>query len=165
MKDENKAITVRLSPGINTVLSKEAQKQNITKSELIRRYIQKGIDTTAYETQMEEIIACTEEAVRRAVAPQVERIIKILIKIGKINGSGYYLQLANLLDINNRDSIETVSETVSNCNRLAIKYMSQKDSDVEAFLLNNAELVNEALHLKSPAKNYFYIKPQNLNDD
>lgn len=81
--------------------------------------------------------------------PQIERIIKLIIKLGKINGAGYFLQLANLLSEDNESDIGDISEIVNRCNRLAVKYMSQKDSDVERFLLNNTELLKEALRLKN----------------
>ncbi len=147
-------ITIRLSEDLKNAFLAEATRQNISVSELARQYIQKGLDADAYTAQMDYIVECTETAVRQAIAPQIERLVKLLMKIGKINGSGYYLQLANLLNDKDREDISTTSEVVGNCNRLALKYMAQKDSDVEAFLLNNGELVKAALHIKSPMLDY-----------
>ncbi|MBR1751738.1 MAG: hypothetical protein IJ740_12880, partial [Ruminococcus sp.] len=81
------------------------------------------------------------------IEPQIERLVKLTVKLGKINGAGYYLQLANLAETNKAE-LEEMLETVSRCNNLAVRYMSQKDSDVERFLMNNRELVREALKLK-----------------
>lgn len=154
MNSTNSLLVVRLPEEAKKALSAQANEENISMSELARQYIQKGLDADVYRAQINQIVECTETAVRQAIAPQIERLVKLLMKIGKINGSGYYLQLANILNDKDREDISTTSEIVGNCNRLALKYMSQKDSDVEAFLLNNGELVKSALHIKSPMLDY-----------
>ncbi len=161
MNDKNEPLVIRISPEIKKALVKEAAEVNTTTSELVRRYILKGLSLKAYQDELELIHSCTESAVRSAVAPQIERLVKLLMKIGKINGAGYYLQLSNLLNARDREGMETTTETVRNCNRLALKYMSQKDSDIEAFLLNNQQLASDALHIKSPSLSF--LQPKDID--
>ena len=96
----------------------------------------------------------TEQSLKNVLLPQVERLVKLMMKLGKINGAGYYMQLANLVNSKDRKSIDTLLELVQNCNKLAIEYMSQKDSNVDTFLLNNKELADKAIRLKNPLHGY-----------
>ncbi|WP_124099899.1 ribbon-helix-helix domain-containing protein [Ruminococcus sp. Marseille-P6503] len=146
--DKTQRYTVRVPADMAGRLEQKAAAEHITVSDLVRRYIDKGLNMEGYKTEIDFLTEIMQTVLSGILEPQVERIIKLIIKLGKITGGSYYLQLANLLNEDNKSDIGDISEIVNRCNRLAIKYMSQKDSDVERFLLNNTELLKEALRLK-----------------
>lgn len=149
MKHENSfVLCVRIPNGVKNLLDQEAARQNTTVSELARQYIDTGLSVEGFKTNIDMITDILEQSTKNALEPQINRLVKLLMKVGKINGAGYFLQLANMINANDRTSILTTTETVRDCNRLALDYMNQKDSDVERFLSNNEELVEKALRLK-----------------
>lgn len=142
-------LVIRVPDELKEQLEVKASAEHITVSDLVRRYIDKGLNLEGYKSEIDFLSEIMQTVLSGVLDPQIERIIKLIIKLGKINGAGYFLQLANLLSEDNESDIGDISEIVNRCNRLAVKYMSQKDSDVERFLLNNTELLKEALRLKN----------------
>ncbi len=142
-------LVIRVPDELKEQLEVKATAEHITMSDLVRRYIDKGLNLEGYKSEIDFLSEIMQTVLSGVLEPQIERIIKLIIKLGKINGAGYFLQLANLLSEDNESDIGDISEIVNRCNRLAVKYMSQKDSDVERFLLNNTELLKEALRLKN----------------
>lgn len=151
---ENDVVRVRLSEDLKIKLLNQAKQERISSSQLIRQYIEKGLSVDGYKNSMDMISEITEQALKNVLLPQIERLVKLIIKLGKINGAGYYLQLSNLVNAKDRKGVETLIEIVQNCNKLAIEYMSQKDSNVDTFLLNHKELADKALRLKNPLHGY-----------
>lgn len=142
-------LVIRVPDELKEQLEVKASAEHITVSDLVRRYIDKGLNLEGYKSEIDFLSEIMQTVLSGVLDSQIERIIKLIIKLGKINGAGYFLQLANLLSEDNESDIGDISEIVNRCNRLAVKYMSQKDSDVERFLLNNTELLKEALRLKN----------------
>lgn len=153
-KNDINPTNLRLPPDLKDRLNSEAKKKNISFSELCRQYLDKGLSVDGYKNDMDMISDITEQALKNVLTPNIERIVKLIIKLGKITGAGYYLQLANILNAKDRTGIETTMDIVHNTNRLAIEYMHQKDSNVDTFLLNNKELANNALKIKNPSYGY-----------
>lgn len=145
---------LRLSQETKDRLREEAIKQHLSVSELIRQYIEKGLSIDGYKDSMSMISELTEQSLKNVLLPQIERMVKLMMKLGKINGAGYYIQLANLVNAKDRQGVETMLELVQNCNKLAINYMSQQDSNVDTFLLKNKEIVDKAIRLKNPIQGY-----------
>lgn len=144
---ESSPIRIRIPIETKKQLEAKASQENLTISDLVRRYIDKGLSIEGYKSEIDYLSDIIGTVLSGIIEPQIERLVKLTVKLGKINGAGYYLQLANLAETNKAE-LEELLETVSRCNKLAVRYMSQKDSDVERFLMNNRELVREALKLK-----------------
>lgn len=142
-------LVIRVPDELKEQLEVKATAEHITMSDLVRRYIDKVLNLEGYKSEIDFLSEIMQTVLSGVLEPQIERIIKLIIKLGKINGAGYFLQLANNLNSKGKSDLEDISETVNRCNRLAIKYMSQKDSDVERFLLNNLSLMKEAVNLKA----------------
>lgn len=152
--DSSIRLVVRVSAETKDRLKDEAKKKNTTPSDLVRQYIEKGLSVDGYKDSMSMISELTEQSLKNVLLPQIERMVKLMMKLGKINGAGYYMQLANLVNAKDRQGVETMLELVQNCNKLAINYMSQQDSNVDTFLLKNKEIVDKAIRLKNPIQGY-----------
>lgn len=146
--DDTQRYTVRVPADMARRLEQKATAEHITVSDLVRRYIDKGLNLEGYKSEIDFLSEIMQTVLSGVIEPQIERLVKLIIKLGKINGAGYFLQLANNLNSKGKSDLEEISETVNRCNRLAVKYMSQKDSDVERFLLDNLSLMKEAVNLK-----------------
>lgn len=145
--DETQRFTIRVPQDMARRLEQKAAAENITVSDLIRRYIDKGLDLEGYKSEIDMLSGIMETVLNGVLEPQIERLVKLIIKLGKINGAGYFLQLAYVISSRGENSLEEIAETVDRCNKLAIKFMSQKDSNIDKFLLNNAALLKEAIHI------------------
>lgn len=150
MNDIDNRLICRVPPELKAQVISQSRREGISVSDLLRRYIDKGLCIDGYKTQLDMITEITEQSVKNAFAPQVERIIKMLMKIGKIDGATYFFQLCNLITAKDNRSVQSMNELVSECNTLAIRYMSQKDYAVDKFLTKNPELIMKAIRLKDP---------------
>lgn len=142
------SINVRLSEETKSELEAQARKKKVSTSEVIRDFIYKGLEVDGYKNELDFITETINTAVKTALSPQIERLVKILMKIGKINGAGYFTQLANLMNASDKTNLTTLEETIQICNRLAIDYMNLRDVNVEKYLMDHEGLFRKALKLK-----------------
>lgn len=147
--DEKHMMTLRVSDEIYNQLNVKAAKEKLTVSDLVRRYIEKGLSVDGYKSEIEFLSEIMKTELGTVIEPQINRIVKLIMKLGKINGAGYFLLLANLINTSAALNVDDLSETVQRCNRLALGYMSQNDSDVGRYLENNQQLMKEALKIKN----------------
>lgn len=141
-------ISVRLPKETKTAIEEKARERHMNSSDLIREYITKGLDVDGYKHDLDFVVENIRLAVDGAMKPQIERLVKILMKIGKINGAGYFTQLANLISSDDKTSLNTLEETIQICNRMAIDYMNLRDVNVEKFLMDREEILRKAMRLK-----------------
>lgn len=82
------------------------------------------------------IAKIVRQEVRTQLAPQVERLVKILIKIGKISASAFFTQTALLTNMPNMVRAKTLMELETEAIKRGIQYMKLRDTDVDSSLQN-----------------------------
>lgn len=90
-KETAKRITFRLETETLDTLQVLAAKEHISVSQLVRRYIAKGMELDGYQSQMDTIRAAIREELAAQLKPRLERVVKISYK-----GSLYAVQTAYL---------------------------------------------------------------------
>lgn len=140
----------------SVVLSEKAMKQlehisaskQITVSELIREYVDKGLTVDGYRQDKEFLgsivreqmeLIFSEARIKEMMNKQTERLAKMLMKNGKVAGGGFFLSLALLsyLESMTPDEIEMLYQRSI---RLGVQYMQQPDSKVSEALLDLSNL-------------------------
>lgn len=144
---ENSIIRLRIPPAIKAQLEKEAKLKHTTVSSLVREYIDEGMRVDGYKSDIDMITEITKDSLKTVLMPQVERLVKILIKIGKISAAGYFLLLAYIMRNLRPDEITTYIEVAQASSKLGIEYINQKDANVETYLKNHKDLANKALRM------------------
>lgn len=148
--------SVNLPPEMIEQLEKLAVTRGMTISELIREFIEKGLNVEGYTQEVDmftqiirqELTAIYKpEDVKAMMSQQVDRVAKMLMKIGKIETGNYFLTLKLLLLLWG-ESEETMLELVKDTQELGIGYMQQNDGDINRFLGNTENLVLLARRLQ-----------------
>ena len=84
-------LNLRLKKDQHKTLQTLAAKEHISVSQLVRRYIDKGMELDGYQSQMETIRSAIREELASQLKPRLERVVKINYK-----GSLYAVQTAYL---------------------------------------------------------------------
>ena len=119
-------------------------KNHTTTSALIRQYVEKGLSIDGNLQDIDMIAQIVRQEVRTQLAPQVERLVKILMKIGKVSASVFYTQTALLSKMPNMVRSKTIMELETEAVKRGIQYMKLRDADVDSSLQDT-----EALFQKS----------------
>ena len=100
-------------------LDKLAAKNHTTTSELVRGYV-------------DEIKAMADH--------DTDRLAKMLMKIGKINGAIFFLLIKVLMNLANEGSEDDFDQMLSEAVKLGVDYMQKKDFQINSFLQDTANL-------------------------
>jgi len=68
------------------------------------------------------------------MAPQVDRLVKILMKSGKISAGLYYLTIKLYMEMMSKERIISFKELATETRKLGIKYMHFKDHEIDNYL-------------------------------
>jgi len=115
-------------------LEKIAAKNHTTISEVIRQYIDKGLEIDGYTQDVDFIAGIVRQEVKAQLAPQIERLVKILMKSGKISAGQYYLMLKLLVQMVTPDRVMSLKELATETRKLGIRYMQFRDHEINQYL-------------------------------
>ena len=127
-------------------LDKLAAKKHTTTSELVRGYVEKGLSIEGSREDIDFIARIIRQEITavyhvdeiRAIADHgTERLAKMLMKIGKINGAVFFLLLMNLANEGSEDDFD---QMLSQAVKLGVDYMQKKDFQINSFLQDTANL-------------------------
>ena len=109
-----------------------AAKQHITVSELIRGYIDKGMNVDKTASDIDFIRKQIREELDIMLKPQINRLAKLLMRIGMMTVSFCYFtsKIVHLfVPLNERTSYE---ELLATCKHDAAAYLNMRDSALDA---------------------------------
>ncbi len=115
-------------------LKKLADREMISTSELIRQMIDKSLSVQAMKDDMDYIRSNIRAELESYLKPQVNRIIKCVIKGGITSSAGYYLTaktLAAFVPPHLRNEYET---SLIESKKLGVAHMQVKDNKVVEFV-------------------------------
>lgn len=153
MKEEIVQITVKVTKEKAEILKTLSTKKHISMSELVRIFIDKGLNVESYKEDVDffasivraELISIYNiNDIKQVLDIQTNRLAKMIMKIGKIP-SGQLFLLINMflimIDISDEDRFdEILSNSISN----GIDYMQKKDFAIDTFLEDIQNLKNIA---------------------
>lgn len=130
-------------------LDKLAAKKHTTASELVRDYVEKGlsiegnredIDFIARIIRQELTAVYHVDEIKAIADHDTDRIAKMLMKIGKINGAAFFLLIKVLISLANEGSEDDFDRMLSEAVRLGVDYMQKKDFQINSFLQDTENL-------------------------
>lgn len=132
---------MRMSEDMMHAIDKVAAANGFSSAEQVRQWIQKGMDIDGYKRETEYIRKMIREELASILDPAVNRIIKMLMKIGKATGGLFHVNLRNLLGGSlKKDGTdpELYDYFINRYMGKGVEYMSNvKDSEVNAFLMTD----------------------------
>ncbi len=133
-KEKTVQITVKVKKTTYDTLKMLSTKQHVTVADIVRRFIDKGITIDAYKDDLDLIAQVVRQEVKAQMAPQIERLVKILMKIGKISAGLYYTTIKTLMRMVGASKAQTFKELATESRKLGIKYMKYKDNEIDQYL-------------------------------
>lgn len=130
-------------------LDKLAARNHTTTSELVRGYVEKGLSIEGSREDIDFIARIIRQELTavyhvdeiKAIADRdTDRIAKMLMKIGKINGAIFFLLIKVLMNLANEGSEDDFDQMVSQAVRLGVDYMQKKDFQINSFLQDTENL-------------------------
>jgi hypothetical protein len=125
-------ITVKINPGDYESLQKLSAKTYHPMSEIVREFIKRGLDVTRSKDDIDFVRKQLREELDIALKPQINRIVKLLMRIGMMTISFCYFtsKIVHLfVPIRDRKSYE---ELMAECKHNAAAYLNMRDSVLDA---------------------------------
>ena len=129
-------------------LDKLAAKNHTTTSELVRGYVEKGLSIEGSREDIDFIARIIRQEITavyhvdeiKAIADHdTDRLAKMLMKIGKINGAIFFLLIKVLMNLN-EGSEDDFDQMLSEAVKLGVDYMQKKDFQINSFLQDTSNL-------------------------
>lgn len=134
-------------------LDKLAAKEHTTASELIRNFVEEGLNVNGYEEQVDFIARMIRQEITaiyhvediKAISDHgTDRLAKMLMKTGKINAAMFFLLVKVLINLANQESREEMERMLSEAVALGVDYMQKKDFQINSFLYDTDYLMHLA---------------------
>ena len=149
MKKPTQKRSINFSTETLETLDKLAAKRQTTASELVRGYVEKGlsldgnredIDFIASIIRQELMAVYHVEDMKGICDHNTNRLAKMLMKIGKINGAIFFLLIKVLINLTNEGSEDDFEHMLSEAVKLGVDYMQKKDFQINSFLQDTGHL-------------------------
>ena len=115
-------------------LKKLADREMISTSELIRQMIDKSLSIQATKDDMDYIRANIRTELESYLAPQVNRILKCVIKGGIASSAGYYLNAKAISSFVPPHLREEYEAALHESKKLGVAHMQVKDRKIEGLM-------------------------------
>ena len=137
-------------------LEKLALKQGINTSELVRKFIDKGISVEGHKQDIDLITDIIRQEltaiynpddIKNIVDTGVNRLAKMLMKSGKLSSAEFFLMLKVLMYVWNENDGKDFQQMLKESVALGVDYMQKKDFQINEFLEDTDGLVSSAKSL------------------
>lgn len=132
---------VRCSRELDETLAQLAAQRHITKSEVLRELVDKGLTATGAKVEDSELYEMIRQAVRETMQPQVERLAAISAKAAHISGAAFFMAVYAASHGRSPAEQREIEEAAGTARMLGIQYLKLKDRDIDAFLQNGAKQI------------------------
>ena len=139
----NTRISFAASEKMKAELDTIAAKRHITTSELIRDYIDKGMNVDKTVSDIDFIRKQIREELELMLKPQINRLVKLLMRIGMMTISFCYFTskiVHRFVPFTEKISYE---ELMAECKHNAAAYMSMRDATIDSAFHAFDEINNE----------------------
>lgn len=133
-KLERKRLNLRVTEAMYDALEKLSAKQGITISEQIRLFINKGLSIEATQSEIDDIRSHIRAELESYLKPQVDRIIKCVVKGGISSSASYYLNAKALAEFVPAHLQVEYENALMESKKLGIAHMQVRDRKVDEFM-------------------------------
>ena len=134
---------VRMPKELYKTVSDRAVLEGCSATELIRRYIKKGLDIDGYKSETEFIRNILRQELESIIEPLGNRIIKMQMKVGKVSAGGFFIMLRNLFGTVAEENRAAFNGFIQRYMGMGVDYMQMKDKDVNKFLTADGTKLSE----------------------
>lgn len=128
-------------------MKKLAAVRGISVSDIVREFVEKGLAVDGYKSDIDFITQIIHKELKEVLEPQINRIVKMLMKIGKVSAGTMYSNLSLIQLISDEDQ-EAFYEMINRSLRLGVDYMKKKDVEVDQYLSQADEVGKDSRRVK-----------------
>ncbi len=144
--DEHKR-SIRFKAKSIEEMEKLAAIRGLTVSDIVREYVEKGLIVDGYKNDLDFITEIIHRELKEVMEPQINRIVKLLMKIGKASAGTMYSNLKLVQLVTDEDE-QAYFDMVNKSLRLGVEYMKKKDVEVDMYLKQIQEVINDSKTIK-----------------
>lgn len=150
-KNDRIITSIYLTKEMCKEIDKRADREQISRTEQIRRYIEKGLSVDGYRQDIdfvagilrqevmaiyhpEDIAKLVYQTVAELTEKQASRIEKMQMKLGKISAASYFLLARVLMEFYRNDNPADFAALVEKTGSMGVEFMKQKNSTVNEIL-------------------------------
>ncbi len=128
-------------------MKKLAAVRGISVSDIVREFVEKGLAVDGYKSDIDFITEIIHKELKEVLEPQINRIVKMLMKIGKVSAGTMYSNLSLIQMISDEDQ-EAFYEMINRSLRLGVEYMKKKDVEIDQYLGHADEVGKDSRWVK-----------------
>ncbi len=126
-----------------------AAKKHTSTSDLVRQYVDKGLSVEGYREDVDFIAGIIRQEltaiynlsdIKAIVEQQTTRIVKMLMKTGKLDAAAFYLLIKVLMTFADEGSQDQFDQMLNEAITLGVEYMQKKDVQINSFLYDTDNL-------------------------
>lgn len=130
-------------------IDKVAGREHISRNEQIRRYIEKGLTVDGYTENIDFIAGIIRqeftsvyhiEDIKAVMEQQTNRLAKMLMKSGKLDGAAFFLLIKVLMNMAHAGTEDEFDQMLNEAVTLGVDYMQKKDYQINSFLQDTDNL-------------------------
>ena len=149
-------ITVKVTKERADMLKTLSARKHMSMSELVRRFIDKGLNTDSYREDVDFFADIVRNEltfiynindIEQILDKQMNRLAKMFMKIGKISSGQLFLLISMFLEIIDAADEDKFDVILEKSMRNGINYMQKKDFVINDFLNDTDNLKNIADNL------------------
>ena len=148
-KPKTVQITVKISDEKYQALKKFSANKHRNMADVVRNFIDKGLAVESYQDNIDFISKIIRQEVKAEISLQVERFVKIMMKVGYLASGSYFLLARVFADFVSPSMQQSYKDVEYKTRRMGIEYMKKKDFDAVAFLEDDGGVWKEADKLNS----------------
>lgn len=117
-----------------------ADRNGITRTEQIRRFIEKGLAVESYQENLDIINSVISEELSLQIKKLGNRLAGLINRLTIISAAGYYANIAIISDLIDTDRYSTFEKIESIARKKALAYANQKNADALAAFADDEEM-------------------------
>lgn len=117
-----------------------ADRNGITRTEQIRRFIEKGLAIESYQDNLDMINSVISEELSLQIKKLGNRLAGLINRLTIISAAGYYANIAIISDLIDPDRYSTFEKIESIARKKALAYANQKNADALAAFADDEEM-------------------------
>ncbi|MCQ5128938.1 ribbon-helix-helix domain-containing protein [Butyricicoccus faecihominis] len=130
-------------------IDKLADREHISRNEQIRRFIEKGLTVDGYTKDIDFIAGIIRqeftsvyhiEDIKAVMEQQTNRLAKMLMKSGKLDGAAFFLLIKVLMNMAHDGTEDEFDQMLNEAVTLGVDYMQKKDFQINSFLQDTDNL-------------------------
>jgi hypothetical protein len=149
MPEKSVKRSINFAPDTLKTLDTLATKNHTTTSELVRKFVEKGLSVDGYKEDVDFIATIVRqelmavyhiEDIKNVMEQQTNRLAKMLMKMGKMSSAEFYLMLKVLMNVAHDGTEDQFDQMLNEAITLGVDYMQKKDFQINSFLQDTDNL-------------------------